>query len=160
VLCMYILHNTIANRCELDRKTAKAANTREDENRRHRIRNRSPREPVADRRGSHTRNSHRTHERHSPHRTPSTTATRRNLQRRNPKTLGRKLVLRAARLKRSPQRNGTQRIPLRPHSRSPRPNRFGERWHTHARRKTTQIPIRTKKTPPVKLKIMSVCSII
>jgi len=149
VLCMYILHNTINNRCQLDRKTAKTTNKSQNENRRHRIRNRIPRRPAANRRRPNTLHSNRTHERHPPHRTPSTTRQSRNMQRRNPKTLGRKLVLHAARLKRSPQRNGTTRLPLRQNSRSPRANRLGERRHTHPRRKTTQIPIRPKKTPTI-----------
>jgi len=146
---MYILHNTIANRCELDRKTAKAANQGKDENRRHRIRNRSPRRPATICCGQNTFYRNRKTQRHTPRRTPSTTTTRRNMQRRNPKTLGRKLVLRAARLKRSPQRNGTQRLPLRPNSRSPRANRPRQRRHINKRRKTTQVPIRTKKTTTV-----------
>lgn len=143
---MRILHNTINNRWQLDRKNAKTPNTRKNENRRHRIRNRITRRPTTSSRRQNPRHSHRTHENHQPHRTPSSTTTRRNMQRRNPKTLGRKLVRPATRTKRSPQRNGTTRLPLRPHRRSPRPNRPSKRRHTHPRRQTPQIPIRTKKT--------------
>ena len=149
MLCMYILYNTIANRCELDRKTAKTANQGKDENWRHRIRNRIPRRPTAIRCGQNPLHRNRKTQRHTLNGKSRATAKSRNMQRRNPKTLGRKLVLRATRLKRSPQRNGTQRLPLRPHSRSPRSNRLGERWHPHPRRKTPQIPIRTKKTPTI-----------
>jgi hypothetical protein len=149
VLCMCILHNTIANRCELDRKTAKAANQGKNEDRRHRIRNRSSRRPTAIRRGQNPLHRNRKTQRHTLNGKSRAAAKSRNMQRRNPKTLGRKLVLRAARFKRSPQRNGKKRLPLRPHSRSPRPNRLGERRHPYTRRKTTQIPIRTKKTPIV-----------
>lgn len=143
---MHILHNTIINRWKIARNPAKTPHTRKNENRRHRIRNRIPRRPTTSSRRPHTRHSHRTHENRQLHRAPATATTRRNMQRRNPKTLGRKLVLRATRFKRSPQRNGTQRLPLRPHSRSPRTNRFGQRRNPYASRKTATIPIRTEAT--------------
>jgi hypothetical protein len=153
VLCMHILHNTINNRCQLDRKTAKTTHTREDENRRHRIRNRKPRRPAAIRCGQNTLRSNRKTQRHTLNGASSAAAQSRNMQRRNPKTMGRKLVRPAQRLKRSPQRNGKKRLPLRPHSRSPRTNRLSERRHTHARRQTTPIPIRPKTTPTITILI-------
>jgi hypothetical protein len=149
---MHILHNTINNRCQLDRKTAKTTNKSKNENRRHRIRNRIPRRPTANRRRPNTLHSHRQTQKYSTihrRRTPSTPTQSRNMQRRNPKTLGRKLVLSTARIKRSPQRNGKKRLPLRPNRRSPRPNRPRQRRHPKPRRKTTTIPIRPKKTPTI-----------
>ena len=146
---MCILHNTINNRCQLDRKTAKTTNKSKNENRRHRIRNRIPRRPTANRRRPNTDHSHRQTQKHPTNHSRRTTSTTqsRNLQRRNPKTLGRKLVFSATRLKRSPQRNGTTRLSLRPNRRSPRPNRPSQRRHPNPRRQTTPIPIRPKKTP-------------
>ena len=100
---------------------------------------------------------HRTPKKHQPRpsrRTPSPPATSRNMQRRHPKTLGRKLVHRTTRLRRRPHRTRTQRLPLRPHSRSTRTRRLGQRQHTNTHRQTTQIPVRTKKTPNM---ILSLC---
>ncbi len=151
---MHILHNTINNRCQLDRKTAKTTNKSKDENRQHRIRNRIPRRPTANRRRPNTLHRNRQTPKHQPnhrHRTPSTTTQSRNMQRRNPKTLGRKLVQPTKRTKRSPQRNGKKRLPLRPNRRSPRPNRPRQRRHPKPRRQTTPIPIRPKKTPRIML---------
>jgi hypothetical protein len=144
------LHNTINNRCQLDRKTAKTTN--KSKNRRHRIRNRIARRPTANRRRPNPIHRHRQTKKHPTNcsrRTPTTTPQSRNMQRCNPKTLGRKLVLSAARLKRSPQRNGKKRLPLRPNRRSPRPNRPSQRRHPNPRRQTTPIPIRPKKTSTI-----------
>ncbi len=147
---MCILHNTINNRCQLDRKTAKTTNKSQNENRQHRIRNRIPRRPTANRRRPNTlHRNHKTQRHPTNHRKTSTTTQSRNMQRRNPKTLGRKLVQPTTRTKRSPQRNGKKRLPLRPNSRSPRPNRPRQRRHPKPRRQTTPIPIRPKKTPTI-----------
>ena len=144
---MCILHNTISNRCGLDRKNAKTPNKSKDENRRHRIRNRISRRPNPNRRRQNTLHSHRTHERRASYGTPSTTPTRGNMQRRHIETMGRKLVHHCPRLRRSTYGTGKKRLPLRPHRRSTRTNRSGERQHTHENRQAAQIPIRPKKTP-------------
>ncbi len=148
---MCILHNTINNRCQLDRKTAKTTNKGQNENRQYRIRNRIPRGSAANRRRPNTLHRNRKTQRHPTNRRrkTSTTTQSRNMQRRNPKTLGRKLVLHAKRTKRSPQRNGKKRLPLRPNRRSPRPHRPRQRRHPKPRRQTTPIPIRPKKTTTI-----------
>ncbi len=134
---MRILHNSIYNRCKFDTTTAKPAITRKNENRRHRIRNRSPTKPNPNRRRPNPRHSHRTPKKHKPRpssRTTSPTATRRNLQRRNPKTLGRKLFYRTQKPRPSSHRISQTRIPLRPNSSSPRASRFSKRWNFNAHR--------------------------
>jgi hypothetical protein len=149
---MHILHNTINNRCQLDRKTAKTTNKSKNENRRHRIRNRIPRRPATNCRRPNTINCNRQTQKHTTNhgrRKTSTPTQSRNMQRRNPKTLGRKLVQPIKRTERSPRRNGKKRVPLRPNSRSPRPNRPSKRRYSKSRRETTPIPIRPKKTPTI-----------
>ncbi len=152
-MCMRILHNSIYNRCKLDTTTAKPTIARKNENRRNRIRNRSPTRPNTNSRRPHTRQCHRTPKKQQPRpnhqprqRTPSTTTTRRNMQRSNPKTLGRKLLQRPPRPRRSPQRTRTQRIPLRPNSSGSCISRLSKRWNLNPNRQTQTLPIRTKKT--------------
>ncbi len=127
-MCMRILHNSIYNRCKLDTTTAKPTNTRKNENRRHRIRNRSPTRPNPNRRRPHPSHRHRPPQKHQPR--PNSRTTRiltksRNLPRRNPETLGRKLLHPTTRPRRSPHRTRTQRIPLRPHRCSTRISGLG-----------------------------------
>ena len=82
-------------------------------------------------------------------RTPRPPAQSRNMQRHHPKTLGRKLVQPTPRLRRRPLRTRTQRVPLRPYRSRTRTRRPCQRQHPNTNRQTTQIPIRTKKTPNI-----------
>src|SRR3990170_8027255 len=143
---MCILHNTISNRCQLDRKTAKTTNQSKDENRRHRIRNRISRRPTANRRRPHPHNRHRTNERHTPHRTPSTTAKGRNVQEPDTETLGRKLVQHTKRFRCCAQRTREERLPLRPNRSGACVGGFGQGKRAHENRQTTQVPVRAKET--------------
>ena len=143
---MCILHNTIINRCKLDTKPSKAPNQSQNENRRHRIRNRIPRGPTANRRRPHPRHSNRTHERHPTHRTPSSTAESRNLQELNPETVGGKVVQHSKRAGRGAHRTRQKRLPLRPHRSGPRIGRFGQRQRAYTYRKTTSVSVRPEKT--------------
>ena len=79
-------------------------------------------------------------------RTPNSPPTSRNMQRRHPKTLGRKLVQRTPRLRGRPQRTRTKRLPLRQNSRSARTRGLGERQHAHTNRQTTHDTNTPKKT--------------
>ena len=131
---MCILHNTINNRCQLDRKTAKTAHQSKDENRRHRIRNRKPRRSNPDSRRPHSRHRHRTHERCAPNRTTGTAAKSGNVQEPNPETLGRKLLQHPQRLRRSAQRTRQKRLPLRPNRSGTRAGGSGKGKRAHKNR--------------------------
>ncbi len=146
---MCILHNTISNRDPLDTKPAKTTHQSQNENRRHRIRNRKPRRPDTNRRRPHPPNRHRTTENHAARRRSPTrlsAATCRNMPRRHPEALGRKLVQPATRAGRRAQRTRKKGISLRQNSSGPRTSGPSQGQCSNAHRQTTKIPIRTKKT--------------
>ena len=146
---MCILHNTIINRCQLDRKTAKTAHQSKDENRRHRIRNRKPRRPATDSRRPHTHHRHRTHERRTFYGTPSATAKSGNMQKPNPKALGRKLLQHPKRLRCRAHGTRQKRLPLRPNRSGTRAGGSGQGKRAHENRKTTQVPVCPEKTATI-----------
>jgi hypothetical protein len=79
-------------------------------------------------------------------RTPPSRAPRRNMQKPHPNALVRRMVRVPTGIRRSAQRNGTQRLPLRPHSSSPCTSRPSQGWIADQRRTTTTLPIHPKTT--------------
>jgi len=143
---MCILHNTIINRCPLDTNPAKAANQSQDENRRHRIRNRISRGPAANRRRPHPRNSHGAPERHPTHRATNAATQSRDLQEYHTEVVGGKLVQFSKGLGRGTHGTGEKRVSLRSNSSCTRIGRFGQGQCLDKNRQTSTISVCAKKT--------------
>ena len=142
---MHILHNTIYNKGNNDDRKHRPANPPKNEGRQPRIRNRMPTRPTGRSSKTNTLHSNSLLKRtRTSTRTLPAPAKSRNMQKPHTAALDRRLVLIPTWARRSPQRNGTQRLPLRPHSSSPRTSRPHERRTTNKRRKTTTLPLRPK----------------
>jgi hypothetical protein len=79
-------------------------------------------------------------------RTPPPSSKSRNLQKPHPTALDRRMVFLTPRTRRGSQRNGTQRLPLRPHGSRPRPGGLDEGGVADQRGAASPLPLCPKET--------------
>ena len=106
-----------------------------------------PRRPATRSRKTNPVHSNRILKRtHNHIRAPTPRAKSGNMQKPHTDALVRRMVRISTWTGGRPQRDGTQRLPLRPHRSSPRISRLGERRLTDPRRTAPTLPLRPKKT--------------